>query len=649
MTMLPMNEDPKYDLRSQRGPRTGAWPVYKRLLGYTWRYKGRLVTALVFALVMAASFTLMVASIGASISLLFDDEQGVRHYVERNIQKLDKLPNAARTLIPYTNEEISAGLESRIVEVRKTPLRTLGWVSVVIIGLALIGATTRFLQEYFAGTIGANISVTLGHEMYRNVMQQSMRFFEQHPTGELLARFTNDIFMINRGLTSVFVKLMREPVLGLFFLGWALSIDAQLTLVGLCVLPPTAYAIVRVGRRFKKSVRRSLEKIATMAMVVNETFSGIAIVKGFSMEPYESRRTETELGKLRRYLIKMVKADALVGPVVESVLVIGLVAFVLYSIRRVIDGQMSPGELVTLYGCMAMSLDPVRKLSAVNNMIMTSVASAERVFEFIDIKPDITESPNARELSPLRESLRFEHVSFSYNGEIPVLEDLDFEIRKGEMVAVVGFSGAGKSTLAKLVPRFYDVCEGAIRVDGVDIREATFDSLRGQIGIVTQETFLFNESVRTNIAFGREDFSESRIREAARAAYAEEFIDRLPQGYNTVVGERGATLSGGQRQRIAIARAIIKDPAILILDEATSSLDSESEQAIQRAIDQFVQGRTTLVIAHRLSTIQRANRILVLDSGRVVEQGTHQELIAKGGLYRRLHDTQFAAAEGADA
>jgi len=434
---------------------------------------------------------------------------------------------------------------------------------------------------------------------------------------------------------------MREPIKAVCFLVIALSVSARLTLLGLLVLPPVGDVMVRLGKRMKKSARRSLQKLAAMATVAGETFSGITIVKGFCMEKYEIERTRKEFRKLRHYLLRMVKADALVTPLVEVVIMVGLVFFVLYSAAQVLDGEMSNGDLISLIGALALMLDPVRKLSKVNNDIQTSVASAERVFEFIDMKPDVVEKPDAVELPRLERCIRFDHVYFSYDGKAKVLEGVDFEIRKGEMIALVGFSGAGKSTIAKLLPRFYDVTGGALRFDDVDVRDVTFESLRGQISIVTQDTILFNESVRANIAFGRTEYTDEQVQAAAKAAHIHDFIVRLYDGYDTVIGEGGGLLSGGQRQRLAIARALIKDPALLILDEATSSLDSESEQAIQRALDEFIVGRTTLVIAHRLSTVQKADRILVLDQGRIVEEGTHQQLLERGGIYNRLYETQF--------
>ncbi len=629
--------------------KSSALKVYLRLVGYAWQYKGRLLISLLFAVLIAISFGTMLVSVGSMIKLTFYEapteqvqgEDAPQDPALKMAEDIAAVAESLRATIGWAPENSEARFLKLVEQMRMQKTKALSWACMLIFILALTISIARFLQEYFAGVIGANISADLGQAMYENVVRQPLGFFESRGSGDILGRFTNDIFMVNRGLAGVFVKLMREPIKAVTFLAVAFSVDIWLTLTGLCVLPPLAYALTLLGKKVRKSVRRSLQKVATMASVVNETITGMAIIKGFNMEEYESGRVGREVKKLRRYLKKTVKADAATGPISEFILILGIIVFVLFSARRVESGLLDAADLVKLYFALAMMLDPVRKLSSVNNMIQTSVASAERVFEFIDLKPDIKERTDAPALQPLQHSLSFDHVHFSYDGKKEVLKDLSFDIKKGEMLAVVGSSGAGKSTLAKLIPRFYDVTAGAITIDGVDIREVSSSSLREQLSIVTQSTVLFAESVRDNIAFGRTTYSDERVRQAAQAAHADTFIEALSQGYDTVIGEHGANLSGGQQQRLAIARAIIKDPAFLILDEATSSLDSESERHIQQALDAFVVGRTTLVIAHRLSTIQRADRILVLDDGCLAEEGTHAELLARGGIYKRLYDTQF--------
>ncbi len=632
-------------------PKQSVWAVYRRLLGYAFYHKFRLVVSIVFALVVALSFTGMILGIGGVVQVVFGQEAEVMQAVATQAERVESIPVLNTLLrqmpLPGITEDvpptIQARFEAAVHAMREHRMPALYIACGIVLVLTMLGGIARFIQEYFAGSIGASISVRLGREMFENIIHCSMRFFEQHTTGEIVARFTNDVFQVNQGLAGVFVKVVREPIKMVFFLIVALMADPLLTVVGICVLPPVVLVLLNVGKRFKRSMRRSLEKVAALASVANEVFRGIAIIKSFCMEDYEKNRARRELGNLYRFLLKMVRANALVGPLVEAVLVVGVIGFVLATGYRLEQGAISPGDLATLFVALAMILDPIRKLSNVNNLVMGSVASAERVFEFIDAKPEIVEKPDAIDLPILRDVIRFDNVRFSYTGESDVLSDLTFEIRKGETVAIVGFSGAGKSTLAKLVPRFYDVTAGSITIDGVDIRDVTFQSLRGQISIVTQDTVLFNESIRANIAFGKEDYAEERVQEAAQAAHAEEFIAHLPAGFDTVIGESGATLSGGQRQRLAIARAIIKDPAILILDEATSSLDSESERAIQDAIARFVEGRTAIVIAHRLSTILRADRIIVLDQGRIADVGPHQELLQRDGIYKRLYETQFGA------
>ena len=624
--------------------RASAWQVYRRLLGYALRYKYKLTLTIVLSLVVAASFTSMLFTAATALGFLLDEPAKVEAQVQGVAAKINDFTtnSAGEPLLPAL-----AGADNRFLawvetlRAEENTSRAIAWICGFLLVLSLIAGIARYFQEYFAGAISAGISVRINEEMFANILAQDQRFFDKYKTGEVVARFTNDAFMVNKGLANVLVKVFREPFKALFFLAVALSMSVTLTLAVLLVLPAVAFIIQRVGKRVKKSAQRSLRGVDAMATVLKETITGIPIVKSFRMEAYQAARIQRELDRLRKNLVRMARADAVTGPSTEFLMMVAMVAFILLSYRQITTGALTFTQLFALFGALALMLDPLRKLSTVNNMVQTSLASAERVFEFLDLRPEVQEKPNAVALPKLREHLRFENVSFTYDGDTEVLREIDFEIRRGEMVALIGYSGAGKSTVTRLIPRFYDVTGGRITLDGVDIRDVTLASLRDQIGIVTQDTVLFHDTVVGNLTFGSA-FTEDAVRKAAAAANADGFIERLPQGFQTLLGEGGSNLSGGQRQRLAIARAIIKDPAILILDEATSSLDSESEKAIQEAIEQFVTGRTTLVIAHRLSTIRRADRILVLDRGTIVEAGTHDDLLALGGIYQRLYEHQFA-------
>lgn len=632
--MIGLDDPTSIDVRhAQKVRRADAWPTYKRLIRYVLRYKARLAVSMVLSLVVAGSFgaILIGATKGAEI-VLADEDRAAQMVADFRAEK-DWLP-----------EWVGARYQAMVEFLNDDHMQGMRFIAGFVIVVALVSGTARFFQEYLAASIATRVTIELGREMFANVIFLPLRFFEQRNTGEIIARHTNDVFMAGRGLTVVFMKLFREPIKAMVFLGIALYYDPFLTAVALVVLPPVAIVIVRIGQKVRKRMRRSLERVATLQTAVKESADGITIVKAFGLEQRQVDRVNAEYKGLRKQLLKMLKADAAIGPITEFILICGFASFILLSARRVLDGDMRTSELIVLYGALGMMLDPVRKLSSVNNAIQTSVASAQRVFEFIDLQSNLTDAADAVDLPRLEECIRFEHVVFSYEPEEPVLTDVEFEIRKGEMVAVVGYSGQGKTTLAKLVPRLYDVNGGAITIDGTDIRQATMRSLRDQIAIVTQDTVLFDDTVAANIGAGSPDASRADIENAAEAANAAGFIGELPQGYETPIGESGNRLSGGQRQRLAIARALLKDPAILILDEATSSLDSESEQAIQQALEAFVVGRTTLVIAHRLSTIRRADRIVVLDSGRIVEQGSHDELIKNPeSIYGRLYSVQFEA------
>ena len=417
-------------------PKGSAAQVYLRLVGYAWRYKMRLIVSLVFALLIAASFGTMLVGMGTVVDLTFyqppDDEHLIPDKPDPALKladRIDQINRQMRSIVGWAPDGLRDAFLGMVARMRAEKMRALIILCALVVIMAFFINVTRYLQEYYAGTIGANISTDLGQEMYDNLMRQSVGFFEARPSGEILARFANDIFTVNRGLAGVFVKLMREPIKALTFLVVAFSVDLWLTLVGLCVLPPVAYILMFIGRKMRRSVRRSLQKIASMTSVINETVVGIAIVKGYTMEEYEIGRVRQEIKKLRRFLRKMVSLDAATGPITEFLLVVGVAAFVVMSGHRVISGRLAPGDLVQLFVALGMLLDPVRKLSSVNNLIQTSVASAERVFEFIDMKPDIAEAPDAVEIPPLRETLRFENVHFSYDGRSEVLKGIDLTIR----------------------------------------------------------------------------------------------------------------------------------------------------------------------------------------------------------------------------
>ncbi|HOQ32002.1 MAG TPA: ABC transporter ATP-binding protein [Candidatus Hydrogenedens sp.] len=654
MEPIPVNTEPVSDfLQSEGQKRSSGWKVYARLIRYALVYKARLVIAIALSLVIAFSFGTMIVSLGTAVKLtlyqpsethnrtIFQAEEDPAIKYAHEIRKWDTSIHQWFNTPPSEWDKVFLRFVDKM---RAHKLFALFIAIVIVILLTFISGCARFFQEYFAGSVGAFVSVDLSQKMYQNIMTQSLGFFESHSSGDVVARFSNDIFMVNRGLSNAFIKVLREPFKALTFLIVAISVDPWLTLVGICVLPPLGYALIQLGLYVRKSVRRSLMKVADLASLINETTRGILIIKGFQMEEFLKQRYDIEASRLRRFLRKMVKADSATEPITEFILVVGFSGFILFSGYRVITYRLDMGDLLQVYLALAMILDPVRKLSTVNNMIQTSVASAERVFEYLDLKPDIQDAPHAVLLEPLKREIRFESVSFSYDGKKIVLDNLNFSIQRGERVALVGPSGSGKTTLVKLIPRFYDVKEGTIYFDNTDIRKATLESLRKQIAIVTQDTILFSGSVRDNLTGGNTHITDEQIEQALTMAHAKEFVAQMPKGLDSNLGEFGQLLSGGQRQRLALARAILKNPEVLLLDEATSNLDSESEKYIQEALTNFLKGRTSIIIAHRLSTVMNADRILVLDCGRIIEQGSHEQLLKQQGVYYQLYQHQFRNA-----
>ncbi|MFP6615054.1 MAG: ABC transporter ATP-binding protein [Candidatus Hydrogenedentota bacterium] len=613
----------------------------KRLFGYAFRHKSKMAVLVFFSFVSAGSLSTMVVGTVLGIDIVYaTDENAQKRIDDYSLQAAKTVDQIDR--VTGWHPDFEGIVESTITSMREDKRRALRSIAMLIVAITLIGGTARFIQEYFAGIIGASIVMDLRQEMYDSIISLSHDFFEQRASGTIMSRFSNDVGTVNSGILNVFVLLFREPFKVLIPLGLALLISPKMLLLILLFMTPLIVLFSIMARKVKRRVRRSLDKNAVVSTILMESIRGITVVKGFRMEERERALMSTELRKLRKQLVKYAKLDAITAPLTELVLVMGAGALLIMGEQVIASENLDPKDFAVLAASIVLIIEPMRKLAKVNNKLQSSVVAAERVFEYIDYKPSVQEKADAKDIPNIQDAISFEHVDFSYDGTVPVLRDVSFRVGKGEMVALVGFSGAGKSTIAKLLPRFYDPSKGSIQIDGIDIRDATFDSLREQIGYVTQDNILFNRTVRENITFSRESFSDERVRDAARVAHAEEFIEAMPQGYDTMLSEAGVNISGGQKQRISIARAIMKDPAILILDEATSSLDTESETAIQKAIDEFVVGRTTIVIAHRLSTIQRADRIIVLSHGSIAEQGTHQELIELGGIYRRLHQLQFA-------
>jgi subfamily B ATP-binding cassette protein MsbA len=516
----------------------------------------------------------------------------------------------------------------------------LKWIPIAVVAIYMLKGLCTYVQTVLMNFIGQRVVADIRNRLYQVIQTQSMSFFTKNQTGILMSRITNDVNSMQGAVSEAVTSLLKDSFTLICLMFVIFYRDWQLALVAMVIFPVTIYPIATFGRKIRKLATRTQVTMGSLTTLLQETISGARIVKAFGREDYESSRFSRENENLLKLTLKSVTISAVSSPFMEFLGGVGIAAIIFYGGYQVIQGVSTPGTFFSFLAALILLYEPIKRLTNVNNTIQQGIAGAQRVFSIIDAVPEIRNKPEAIPLPAISKAIDIRNVTFRYE-DTPVLKQINLTVRAGEAVAFVGMSGGGKTTLVNLIPRFYDVSEGQILIDGRDIRDVTMESLRAQIGIVTQQTILFNDTVRNNIIYGDIEKTEADVIRAAKAANAHHFIMNLPEGYDTVIGEQGTKLSGGERQRISIARALLKDAPILVLDEATSSLDTEAEIEVQEALENLMKGRTTLVIAHRLSTIRNADRIVVLVNGEIVEEGTHEALLDKKGEYFRLYQMQF--------
>ncbi len=569
--------------------------IYKRLLIYLKPYKMRLIMAAVFMLLSSAMIS------------------------------------AQTYLVKPVIDKVIIGMDWELGR----------WVPLALIIVSILKGITWYGRDYFMGYVGQKVVNDIRDKLYSHIQTLSFSYFTKMPTGVIMSRIVNDVNLVQGALTRVPSSVVQGIFTMLALTVYIIYLNWRLAAFSIIVLPFAGIALSKFSRRFRNVSTQMQEQIGELTTHLHETISGIRIVKAFGMEKYESGRFASRNRGLFNSLMRSIKTSALSHPVMEVISMVGTSLVILYGLYAIIvQKSMTPGDFFSFTVALVFFYRPLKDLNGINNLVQDGIAAARRIFDVLDTQPEIRDKKGAITVSRNFKAIELRDLFFKYD-EASVLKGINLTVRAGETIAIVGKSGGGKTTLVNLIPRFYDVTGGAVLIDGLDIRDATLDSLRSCTAIVTQQTILFNDTVRNNIAYGHTEKPFDDVVRAARAAYAEDFIRALPEGYDSVIGESGVKLSGGQRQRIAIARALLKDAPILILDEATSSLDTESEREVQNALDTLMQGRTSFVIAHRLSTIMNADRIIVLKEGTIVEQGRHEELLSMGGEYKNLYDQQF--------
>lgn len=616
--------------------------MYFRILSYLKPYIRHILVILLFNFLFIIFNTLSIWMVAPFISTLFESQP--KAAVEQKIESppSEKGVVQEQVSILNLNEWLKVKTEKWIR--RDNRIDTLKVLCLFIFLTFLLKNTFSFGEAFWVSYVEQRVIKDLRDQVYNHVLYQPLSFFEGYQIGNLISRTTNDINSLNVAVNRSFTKIIRDPIVTVIFLILLFSISWQLTLLALIIIPVTGILIQKIGQSLKRKSRRVQERIAEITSILQETLSGIKVVKAFSMEKYESEKFSRKTYEHFRAVLKQVRMNRLSSPLSETLGVGIMVSVLWFGGQLVLTGKLLSSEdfirfIVVLFSVM----EPIKSLGQLNNNVQIALASGKRVFEILDTPITITDKPNAIDKREFEENIQYDHVFFKYDpdGEW-VLKDIQLTIPKNQKIAFVGSSGAGKTTLVNLLPRFYDVTDGAIRIDGIDIRDFKLSSLRRVMGIVTQDVILFNDTVANNIAYGMRNYDRKEIIRAAKLANAYDFIMQLPNGFDATIGERGMRLSGGQRQRLSIARAILKNPPILIFDEATSSLDSESEHQIQEAIENLMKNRTVLIIAHRLSSVMNADMIVVLDEGQIIDQGRHEELMARSDRYRHLYELQFA-------
>ena len=615
---------------------------YFRLLSHLKPHLRYLIPAMIFMVLFAAMSGFSITMIVPFTKILFSPPGEVSQQAfeqadapsgseNQNQEKEDLVVLLPKTLKEKFNQVI----------VGRTHLETLGRFCILVFLIFLIKNLFWYAQSFLIVRVEQGVIMDLRNKLYTHFHLLPLEYFHGQKTGVLISRITNDITLVRGAVANGFAQALRQSFLLLVYLFIVFWASWKLAFIALLLFPFAILIIGKFGQTVKKGSAITQEKMGAMTSVLQETISGIRVVKAFVMEKFEVKKFTDTTRDYFKTMVKLTRVGSLAPPLTEVMGVFAAVLLLWFAGKEILSGTLDPGRFFLFLFAMLSLMQPLRTISHLNIDIQQGLAAGKRIFEVLDTQPKIKNYPDSIKKESLEKNVSFENVCFSYDGNKEVLSNISFEVNAGEVAALVGPSGAGKSTSMDLLIRFYDPTSGGIKIDGIDLKKIELGSLRNLMGIVTQETILFNDTVWNNIAYGYEQASEDRVSDAARAANAHDFIMAMPQGYQTIIGDRGVKLSGGEKQRLAIARALFKNPPILIFDEATSSLDSESEALVQEAIDRLMKGRTVFVIAHRLSTIQNVDKIVVLDHGRVVQVGDHKSLMEEGGLYRRLYQMQF--------